>query len=146
MSLHLASKYVFPSHIHLEDFSGFCIISFNNHVNVTWHDERAFIQKFGTFSIPGDFHFLDLANSALSSSTFMFPIPVPLLSHFLSPYSLSSLRHITSFFLSSYPFPELFYTIFRWCFFYHNLFFPYFSIGFFPIFLFFLPGFHVHSY
>ena len=109
MSLHLASKYVFPSHIHLGDFSGFRIISFNNHVNVTWDDERVFNQKFGTFSIPRDFHFLDLANTALSSSTFMFPIPVPLLSHFLSPYSLSSLQtYLQAFFSPHIPFQNFF--------------------------------------
>ena len=44
-------------------------------------------------------------------------------------------RHITSFFLSPYPFPELLYTVIRWCFFYHNVvflflyrIFPYFAI------------------
>ena len=44
-------------------------------------------------------------------------------------------RHITSFFLSPYLFPELFYTVLRWCFFYHNLAFLYFSIEFFGIYL-----------
>ena len=32
-------------------------------------------------------------------------------------------RHITSFFLSPYPFSELFYTALRWCFFYNNFIF-----------------------
>ena len=72
MSLLLASKYVVPSHIHLGAFSGFSIISFNNLVNVKWDDERAFNQKFGTLSIPGDFHSWDLVNVAFSSSTVMF--------------------------------------------------------------------------
>ena len=44
-------------------------------------------------------------------------------------------RHTTSFFLSPYLFPELFYTVLRWCFFYHNLAFLYFSIEFFGIYL-----------
>ena len=83
MSLLLASKYVVPSHIHLGAFPGFCIISFNNLVNVKWDGERAFNQIFGTLSIPGDFHFWDLVNAALSSS---FAIPASLASHFLSPY------------------------------------------------------------
>ena len=56
MSLLLASKYVVPSHIHLGAFSGICIISFSNLVNVTWDDERPFNQKFGTLLITGDFH------------------------------------------------------------------------------------------
>ena len=34
-------------------------------------------------------------------------------------------RHITSFFFSPYPFPGLFYTDLRRCFFYHNLVFSY---------------------
>ena len=72
MSLLLASKYGVSSHIHSEAFSGFCIISFNNLVNVKRDNERAFNQKFGTLSIPGDFHFWDLVNAALSSSTVMF--------------------------------------------------------------------------
>ena len=72
MSLLLASKYIVPSHIHSEVFSGFCIISFNKLVNVTWDDERAFNQKFGTLLIPGDFHFWDLVNASFSSSTVMF--------------------------------------------------------------------------
>ena len=55
MSLLLASKNVVPLHIHLGAFSGFSIISFNNLVNVKWDDKRAFNQKFGTLSIPGDF-------------------------------------------------------------------------------------------
>ena len=69
VSLLSTNKYVVPSHIHLVAFSGFCIISFNNLVNVTWDDERAFNQKFGTLSIPGDFYFWDLVDAALSSST-----------------------------------------------------------------------------
>ena len=66
MSLLLASKYVIPSHIHSGVFSGFCIISFSKLVNVTLDDERAFNQKFGTLSIPGDFHFFDLIIAAFS--------------------------------------------------------------------------------
>ena len=42
-------------------------------------------------------------------------------------------RHLTSFFLFSYPFPELFYTVLRGCFFYHVSVFPYFSVEFFGI-------------
>ena len=41
--------------------------------------------------------------------------------------------HITSFFFSSHSFPELFYIVLRWCFFYYNFVFPYFSIEFFGI-------------
>ena len=67
MSLILASK--FPCTSFQEFFSAFCIISFNKLVNKKWDDERAFNQKFGTLSIPGDFHFGDLVNSAFSSST-----------------------------------------------------------------------------
>ena len=81
--LYVAVLYVVPSHIHLGPFPGFSIISFNNLVNVKWDDEREFNQKFGTLSIPGDFHFWDLVNAALSSS---FAIPASLASHFLSPY------------------------------------------------------------
>ena len=69
MSLLLASKYVVSLYIPLGAFSGFYVISFNNLVNVKWDDERAFNQKFGTLSIPGDFYFWDLADAALSSST-----------------------------------------------------------------------------
>ena len=72
MSLLLASKYVVPSHLHFGVFSGFCIISLNKLVNVTWDDERAFNQKFEALSIPGDFHFWDMVNAAFSSSTVMF--------------------------------------------------------------------------
>ena len=64
VSLLLASKCVVSSHIHLGGFPGFCILSFNNLVNVKWDNERAFKQKFGTLSIPGDFHFWGLANAA----------------------------------------------------------------------------------
>ena len=42
-------------------------------------------------------------------------------------------KHITSFSLSPYPFAEVFYTVLRWCFLYHNLVFSYFSIEFFGI-------------
>ena len=72
MSLFLASKYVVPSHIHSGVFFGFCIISFNELVSTTWDNERAYNQKFGTLSIPGDFHFWDLVNAAFISSTVIF--------------------------------------------------------------------------
>ena len=62
-----------------------------------------------------------------------FPIPVLLLSHFLSPYSLSSLQTYYKLFFPPYPSPELFNTAFRWCFFYLNLVFPYFCIEYFGI-------------
>ena len=139
MSLLLASKFVVPSHIHLGIFTGFCIISLSKLVEVTWDDERAFNLKFETSSIPRDYHFWDLVSATFSSSLVMF-------SHYCFPHSLHFLisflhipypacRHITSFFLSPYLFPELFYTVLRWCFFYHNLAFLYFSIEFFGIYL-----------
>ena len=61
-----------------------------------------------------------------------FVIPVPLLSHFLSPYYLSSFQTYHKLFsLSPYPFLEVFYTALRRYFLYHNLVFSYFSIDFF---------------
>ena len=42
-------------------------------------------------------------------------------------------RHITCFFLSPYPFPELFDTVHRWLFFFHSLVFLYFSIEIFGV-------------
>ena len=42
-------------------------------------------------------------------------------------------RHITRFFLSPCAFPEVSYTVLRWCFLYHNLVFSYFSTEFFGI-------------
>ena len=66
MSLLSASKYVVPSHIHLGAFSGFGIISLNNLVNVKWDDEMTSNQESEILSIPGDFHFWDLVNAALT--------------------------------------------------------------------------------
>ena len=71
MSLFLASKYVVPSHIH-SVFSGFCMISFSKHVNIACDYERAFNKRRGTLSVPGDSHFWDLINAALSSGAVMF--------------------------------------------------------------------------
>ena len=63
-----------------------------------------------------------------------FPIPVLSLSHFFLDIPYPACRHITSSFLCPYLFPELYYTVLRWCFFYHNwMIFPYFSIEFFGI-------------
>ena len=137
MSLLLASKYVVPSHIHLGIFTGFCIISLRKLVKVTWDDERAFNLKFRTSSIPCDYHFWDLVSATFSSSLVMFsyycfPRSLHFLISFLHiPYP--ACRHITGFFLSPYPFTGLFCTVLRWCFFYHNLVFPNFSMGFFGI-------------
>ena len=55
-----------------EFFFGFCIIFVSKPVNVTWDDESAFNQKFGTLSIPRYFNFWDLVNAAFSSSTVIF--------------------------------------------------------------------------
>ena len=133
MSRFLASKYSVPSHI-CWAFYGFWIISFSKLVNLTWGDERTFNPKFGTLSIPGDFRFWDMFNAFFSSSSAKcFPIPVHLLSHFLSPYFLSSLQTYYDFFLSPIFLSRNFFTVFRWCFFFHNLVFPYFSIESFAI-------------
>ena len=71
VSLLLGSKYV-RSHIHSGVFFGFCIVFVSKPVNVTWDDESAFNQKFGTLSIPHYFNFWDLVNAAFSSSTVIF--------------------------------------------------------------------------
>ena len=68
----LVSKYVVTSHTQ-SVISRFCIISFSKLVNVIRGDERAFDQKLGTLSVPGDLHFWDLVNAFFSSSKVMFP-------------------------------------------------------------------------
>ena len=118
MSLLLASKYVVPSHIRSEDFSGFRIISISKLVNVTCEDERAFNQKFKTLSIPSDFHFWDLVKFKYG---YVFPFLFFYFLIFFLRIPYPAPRHITGFFFSPYPFPELLCTTLRWCFFYHNL-------------------------
>ena len=114
-------------------FSGFLIISFNNFLNVIWDDDRAFNQKFEALLIPDGFHFWDLVSAALSSFTvifsyscffnYLFPLHIP----------YPARRHITSSFLSPYPFPELFYISLVGVSFTITLFFFYFSRKFFAI-------------
>ena len=127
MSLLLASKYVVLSHIHLGAFSGFCIISFNSLVKVKWDDERAFNQKFGTLSIPGDFHFWDLVNAALSSSTVMFCHSCSFTFSFYFSILPIQLADILQASFSPHIPLAVFYTVLRWFFLYHDLLFSYFS-------------------
>ena len=134
VSLLLASKHIVSSHIYLGVFCGFCIISFNKLVNVAQVDERAFDQKFGTLSIPGDFHFWDLVNVAFNSITVTLSHSCSFTFSFhLSIFPAQLADILEAFFLSPYPLPELFYTVLRWYFFYHNLIFPHFFIEFFGI-------------
>ena len=111
-------------------FSGFSIISFTKLVNVTWDNKKEFYRKSGTLSIPGDFHFWDSVNAAISSSTIMFSHSVLLLSHYLSPYSISSLQiYCKPFYLPISLSRTFVYCPWR-CFFYNNLVFYYLSVKF----------------
>ena len=126
MSLLLANKYVLHSHFHLGVFSRFCIISFNKLVNSTWDDERAFNKKFVTSR---QFPFLRYLSQCCFQFKYGYVFPFLFLYFLISFLHIPYLacRHIVRFFLSPYPFPELFYTVLSWCFFYHDLIFPYFS-------------------